>query len=221
MFDRIRRQIPAIRATEYAHIARWFSPSPLGLLFHGNDGTARPIAPVQAEVRRAEAERVVDAYLERLPDQGPLFVGMILGATILAWCIADLFGVFGLTKTGAIPIGFAIGAAGAHAIEFHAVYTMRQQLYVIRAAIANELRATAPVPTAIGEKYRRRNPFQTALQFLVAVILVFAMLAMHDESLMMAVPPLVYFAVVPLAWLLFALSKYRDAKSGATRRRLI
>jgi hypothetical protein len=218
MFDRIQRQIPAIRATEYAAIARWFSPSPLGLLFFAADGTARPIAPDRAEEHRADAERVVDAYLERLPDQGPLFLGMIFAAIIIAWCIADLFG---LSKTGAIPAGFGIGAAAAHAVELGYLFTMRGALRIIRAAIAAELRATAPVPGAIAAQFRRRNPFKTALELLMAAIGVFAMLAMHDEWFLTAIPMWSYVAVVPIAWLLFALMKYRDAKSGVTRRRLV
>ncbi len=220
MFQDLRRNIASIRSTEYAAIARWFSPSPVGLLFHGSDGTARPIAPDKAEARRAEAERVVDGFLEDMPAQGPLFLGMILGATVLAWCVADLFESFGLSTTGAIPIGFAIGAAGAHAIELYALYVLRQKLYEIRAAIADDLRATAPVPAAIGEQYRRRNPFQTALTVLIAVIGVFGMLAMHDEWFLTAIPMWIYAAIVPLAWLLFALSKHRDATSGATKARL-
>jgi hypothetical protein len=217
MFQDVRRNIQSIRATEYAHIARWFSPTPLGLLFHSPDGTARPIAQQQAEVRRAEAERVIDDYLESLPDQGPLFLGMIFAGVIIAWCLADLFG---FSKGAAIPVGFGVGAAGAHLFEAVTIFAMRGKLRAIRNETANDLRATAPVPAAIAAQYRRRNPYQTAFQILVAVILIFAMLAMHDESLMMAVPPILYIAVVPLAWLLFALSKYRDAKSGVTRRRL-
>lgn len=216
----LRRNIEAIRSTEYAAVARWFSPSPLGLLFHGKDGTARPIATEKAEDRRAEAERVIDDFLEGMPAQGPLFIGMILGATILAWCVADLLSGFGASTTGAIPIGFGIGAAGAHAIEIYGVYLLRQKLAAIRNAISDDLRATAPVPAAIGERYRRTNPFQTALVVLVSVIGMFGMLAMHDEWFITAIPMWLYIAVLPVAWLLFALSKHRDATSGTTKARL-
>jgi len=216
----LRRNIEAMRSTEYASVARWFSPSPLGLLFHGKDGTARPIATEKAEARRADAERVIDAYLDEMPGQGPLFLGMILGATILAWCVADLLSGFGASTTGAIPIGFAIGAAGAHVIELHSLYRLRQKLAAIRDAISDDLRATAPVSAAIGERYRRTNPFQTALVVLVSVIGVFGMLAMHDEWFLTAIPMWLYIAVVPVAWLLFALSKHRDATSGTTKARL-
>lgn len=220
MFQDLRRNIEAIRSTEYAGIARWFSPSPMGLLFHGKDGTARPIASDKAEARRAEAERVIDDFLEEMPGQAPLFLGMILGATVLAWCVADLFESFGLSTTGAIPIGFGIGAAGAHAIELYSLYLLRQKLAAIRDSISDDLRATAPVPAAVGERYRRTNPFQTALVVLVAVIGVFATLAMHDEWFITAIPMWIYAAVVPVAWLLFALSKHRDATSGVTKARL-
>ena len=213
----MRRQIPVIRATEYAAVARWFSPSPLGLLFHGSDGTARPIATDRAEARRAEAERAIDTYLEGLPAQGPLFMGMILAAIVIAWCVADLLG---LSKSGAIPAGFAIGAGAAHAYELSHLFAMRAKLRDIRAAIADDLRATAPVPATIAERYRRRNPFKIALEVLVAAIAIFALVAMHDEGLMLAVPAWLYLAVVPLAWILFALSKHRDATSGVTRRQL-
>jgi hypothetical protein len=218
MFDRIQRQIPAIRATEYAAIARWFAPSPVGLLYYGTDGTARPIAADRAEHHRAEAERAVETYLQDLPAQGPLFLGLIFAAIIIAWCIADLFG---LSKTGAIPAGFGVGAAGAHLVELTHLFAMRGKLRAIRAAISAELRATAPVPGTIAAQFRRRNPFKIALEALVLVIGIFAMLAMHDEWLLTAIPMWIYIAVVPLAWLLFALMKYRDAKSGVTRRRLV
>lgn len=217
MFQDIRRNVAAIRSTEYAAIARWFSPSPVGLLFHGPDGTAKPIAPDKAEARRADAERVVDGFLEDMPAQGPLFLGMIFGTMVIVWCIADLFG---FSKAGAIPVGFGIGAAAAHAVELYSVYLMRQRLRAIRNEIADDLRATAPVPAAIGARYRRTNPFQTALVVLVSVIGVFGMLAMHDEWLLTAIPMGVYVVVVPVAWLLFALSKHRDATSGVTKARL-
>lgn len=217
MFRDVAHHQQSIRSQENAAIARWFSPSPLGLLFHATDGTTRPIARDVAEARRHQGERIVEDFVADMPAQAPLFIGMIIAGIVLAWCIADLFG---LSKSGAIAFGFGAGAAAAHFWEFYQVAVMRQRLHALRAAITHDLRAAVPVPLDMAGRYQRHNPYQRALQILCGAFGVYGLIAMHDERVLMAVPMIAWLVFVPVVWLLFALARHRDATTGVTRRKL-
>ncbi len=215
MFNAFEDRQRTIRATEYAAVARWFSPSPMGLLFHGDDGTARPIAPDAAAAGQRKGEAVVDAFLAEMQSYVVLGIGIVVAAVIIAWCIADLFD---LTKPGVTGAGIGVGFLAVHLIDIVRLAAMRRTQKAVRAGIAESLRTAAPVPAAAAQRYRRRNPWQTALGVLIGGFLLLAMVSMHDERMFTFVPAIIWLLIVPVAWGLFGMAKYTDAQQARRER---
>ncbi len=208
MLKSLQDNMRVIEATERADVARWFSPSPAGLLFHDADGTARPIAPDAAERWKRVAQTKIDAYVNELPSHIPLGIFIITAMVIILWCIDDLFG---FSKVNVVGVGVVSGFSLLHFLPILRTWQMRRQLGEVRAAIAHELRSTAPVPAAIAARYRRRNPWKLVFEIYISLIVFVLMAGMHEEWLIEAVPPLVWPLMAVPAWVLFGLSKYKDA----------
>lgn len=164
-----------IRKNEAAEIARWFSPSPFGLLFHADDGRGWRVTPDQAQRWKADAMAVIDEHLAGQWIYAVLAVIlMVVGVPVSVWIGQQ----FGISRDVAIGFGVGAGYGIAHFADMFALWLMSLKLREVRAGIVASMARVVPVPAEVAKAHQQRNVWRVALHIwvfaYVAVIMSFA-----------------------------------------------
>jgi hypothetical protein len=217
--------VRSILESEEAVIERWFSDSPYGLLFHGEDGRAWRIRPEAAEHWKARAQTELHRFVA---DSAGVELTVMLGAAGLALLAGLLLRLLGFNAgiIGASAIGVAMAAF--HFLPFVRLYLFRQRQKEMRAAILASLGTATPVPADVARPYQKRNIWYVA-QYGVIFLMIAAVAgielfsrhtvfssedptdkAMTGSNPLLLVAPLVVGLV--LAWAFHVLAKSEDRK---------
>jgi hypothetical protein len=198
-----------VREMERAAVDRWFARTPLGPMFNPGKGRMLPIPADADKPWREEAYAIIDRFIvdSRPPPQWAMMAIFLAFFCILL--LLQRYTGFGGAEAGGIVFG---GVALWHLDDFYRFWRYKRDLAALRARITASLALRSPVPEEIGRRYRRTNPWRTALQLWIFAFIGFVMTAPHwlppgDVSL-----PLMFslVAAVGIAWLLYLLSRRAD-----------
>lgn len=165
------KNIKSILDSEEAVIARWFSDSPYGLLFHGDDGRSWRIRPEEAALWKGRATTALHQFVADSKSIELLSILVAGGLAVLAAWIAHKLGFDG-TITGFSAIGTAMSAM--HLLPFLRLYRFRQQQKKLRAEIVASLGMATPLPEDAARPYRRRNIWYGAMYGVVFLMIAYA-----------------------------------------------
>jgi hypothetical protein len=205
----------AMRESERAAVERWFAPSPLGPMFDVGDGRMLRIAPDAIPAWRDRAFARIEAFIvaSRPPPRELMFC--------LAFLFAGLVTVLQIhtaLRGEAIAALMAGGAVLWHAVEMLKVRDFRRDLRGLRGEIAASLALSTPLPAEFGARFRRRNPWRTALQIWVWSVLAAALASLHfvPAEAIDRGPILAALGATGVAWLLHFAARHVDRVQAKT-----
>jgi hypothetical protein len=198
-----------VRDSERAAVDRWFAPSPLGTIFDAGDGRMLPMPVDTVQPWRDEAYAIIDTFIveSRPPSQGAM-IGVILVLTCVLLALKPWLGLEG-GQIGVIVMG---GLALWHVGDVRRLWRYRRDLKALRARIAASLALRAPMPAELANRFRRGNPWRTALHLWIWSFVAIVLLATHFVP-PDPVPPiaiLIGLGAVGIAWLFYFLSRRVD-----------
>lgn len=206
-------RIKAIRESERAAVERWFPRSPLGQLFDPGDGRMLHVRDDAVPRWRDEAFAVIDGFvtdMQRLTGSGIVVIAAVALATFVA-----IYSHHGAYAGVAMGLGFA----AVHILGVLRHQRYKRDLAAVRAKIRAELAISTPLPAELGQRFKQRNHWRTALNWWVGGLVIAAGLAAHflapDE-----IPPLAVsggILCVGIAWGLFFLAQRADRQMAAAR----
>lgn len=203
----------AVRESERAAIERWFPASPLGPLFDPGDGRLLPIPADAAPAWKEQAFAIVEGFLvASRADKGHMKL-----LVFLAIAAGALLGFAGVRSGFALMIGIVAGAAGLHAWSFYKLWRYRRDLRELRRRILASLAGRSPLPQELAGRYRRRNPWRTALHLWIGTLGIAALVGEHflpPERVPAALVPAALTAVA-IGWGLYFMSRRIDLRRGS------
>lgn len=203
-----------IRDMERAAVGRWFAASALGPMFDAGRGRMLPMSADAVEPWRQEAYAIIDQYLidARPPPQGVL-VAIILGFSTLLFALEPILHLDGATIGGVMMGGLMLW----HLTDYHRLWRYKRDLRALRGRIAASLALRTPLPVELGRRFRRGNPWRTALQIWVVGLTLLLLAAFHFLPPDRVTPAMMLAALgaVGIAWLLYFLSRRVDLADQA------
>jgi hypothetical protein len=198
-----------VREMERAAIERWFAQTPFGLMFNAGDGRTLQIRADLMESAREEAFAIIDKFItdSRPPPQWAM-VGVIIAFSLALMALQPLLGLGGGEIGGIVAGGLLLW----HGDDWLRLFRYRRDLKALRARTAVALALRTPVPEELAARFRRSNPWRTALHLWVFGLVALAMLAMHfvpPEAIDAGIMTLA-IAAVGVAWVFYFLARRTD-----------
>jgi hypothetical protein len=205
-----------VREMERAAVERWFAQTPIGLVFDAGDGRTLQIRADMVESAREEAFAIIDKFIiaSRPPPQWAM-VAVIIAFSLALLALQPRLGLGGGQIGGIVAAGLLLW----HGDDWLRLLRYRRDLRALRARTAAALALRTPVPEELAARYRRGNPWRTALHIWVFGLAALSLLAMHflpPESVDAGIMTLA-IAAVGVAWALYFLARRTDLAQQASR----
>lgn len=221
------KTIESVREDEYAELDRWFSKTPMGMLFYAANGGARAISDEDAENWKRKGRSKIDQFLADTPSRSSAAILFCGAAGLIIYFVSMKMGMDSPALTGAL-IAFAI--TGPALWQLYGVWQHTQEMRRFRDTICASLGSRVVLPRELSANYARPNYFRYALYIWTSLIVGMALAAepilsvSHQagapEPMGDIVPILAPWAMgaVAIAWGLHWASKRFDRHQRAAQR---